>query len=145
MSILVLGPEEKRQIKALMERAAANPVRWATIKDAALKIAERDDKRDLPLADRPPGIERPPSDHLMLGTVRVAYSVEEQPGGMCRHLSASVGRPGYLPDVHVMTALCEAFGFANFPPLTGRVWTEEFDPGHRAVNVVELIQEVGHA
>lgn len=142
MSVLVIGPKEQAAIDALVKRAAASPVRWETMRDAAIGGP----KADLPLAERKPGFERPPSDHIMLGNVRVAYSVEEQPAGMCRHLSASVSRPGYLPDLPVMTMLCEAFGFTGFPPKHGRTWLEEFDPGHRAVNVVEVItaREEGH-
>jgi hypothetical protein len=141
MSVLILGPNERQQIEAAKTRAAKNPVRWETIKDAAIS----DRRKDLALADRKPGIERPPSEHMMFGTVRAAYSVEEQPAGMFRHLSMSVPRKGWLPDLHVVGMLCEAFGFGDFPPLAGHVWTEEFDPGHHAVNVIELITpEAGH-
>jgi hypothetical protein len=35
--------------------------------------------------------------------------------------------------------VCEAFGFSGFPPLRPhRIWIEEFEPGHHAINVLEL-------
>jgi hypothetical protein len=142
MSVLILGPNERQQIEAAKARAGKNPVRWEKMKEAAIS----DRRKDLALADRKPGFERPPSEHMVFGNVRIAYSVEEQPAGIFRHLSASVERKGFLPDLHVMQALCEAFGFGAFPPAVGHVWTEEFDPGHHAVNVIELITpEAGHA
>jgi hypothetical protein len=156
MSILLIGPAEQKKIKDAIGRATARPVRWETVKDVAtgdytptLKLDER---------KRKPGVVRPASEHLILGNVRVAYSHEEQPAGMFRHLSASVRRPGKLPHPMACAMICEAFGFSPAicavimqAPVTeafvGRIWLEEFDPGHYAVNIIELIvtSEGGHA
>lgn len=149
MSVLLIGATEQKQIKRLIAYATANPVRWDTIKDVAIG----DFKPTLSLSDRTqkPGVVRPPSAHVILGNVRVAYSHEEQPAGMFRHISASVRRPGKHPHPMVMAVICEAFGFSQAtckwlrdldPPnnIVGRIWLEEFDPGHHAVNVIERIE-----
>lgn len=146
MSVVIIGPREEKQIKAAIERATANPVPWETMKGVAL-----DARTELKLKDRKPGIERPASEHLLLGNVRVAYSHEEQPSGMFRHLSASVRRPGKLPHPEVMVMICEAFGFGKAicdvmrqqpltEPFDGHIWLEEFDTGHSAINVIERIK-----
>jgi hypothetical protein len=59
----------------------------------------------------------------------------------------SVPRKGKLPNYPAMEMLTELFGFDEFPPTKGRVWVEEFEPGHEAINVAEVIreQEAGHA
>lgn len=56
---------------------------------------------------------------------------------MFRHLSISVDTKGSLPSPQAVELLAEEFGIA-FPPKSGLVWTEEFEPGHHAVNVIEL-------
>lgn len=94
----------------------------------------------LALSDRKPGFERPPSQHVILGTYRAAISFEKQPAGLCRHLSISAIKPGTLPLPIVLEMIAKEFGFAEFPPPQGRVWLEEFDPGHEAVNVIELVK-----
>ena len=153
MSVLLIGATEQKQIKRLIAYATANPVRWETIKDVAIA----DFTPTLALSDRTqkPGVVRPPSAHVILGNVRVAYSHEEQPAGMFRHISASVRRPGKHPHPMVMAVICEAFGFSktvcdglqgNIDAIFAthaRVWLEEFDPGHNAVNVIELIDPIG--
>jgi hypothetical protein len=153
MSVLVIGEAEEKRITEMIAHAIAHPVRWETVKDTAIA----DPSPTLELADRKPGAERPPSDHVVLGNVRVAYSHEEQPAGMFRHISASVRTPGKTPHPFAMSVICKAFGFSEnlcaamvkpFPPparplgpFVGRVWLEEFDPGHYAVNIIELIEE----
>lgn len=143
MSVVIIGDAERAQIKAAIERASANPVLWETMRDHVIM----DDRPTLPLADRKPGLERPASEHLMLGNVRVAYSHEQQPAGMLRHLSASVHKKGKLPHPVAIEEICAAFGFRHFPPIEGRIWIEEYEPGYEAVNVVEIITPAtaGHA
>lgn len=148
MTVVIIGPREERQIARAIERAAANPVRWETMKDVAISNPGLELKLDE--RRRKPGVVRPESEHLMLGNVRVAYSHEEQPTGMYRHLSASVRKPGKLPHPTAMAMICEAFGFSDamcgimrqIQPVTieGHIWLEEFEPGHSAINVIERIK-----
>lgn len=148
MSIVVIGSDEQKRIAELVAHAKANVVSWESMKDAALGEGALEVK----LSDRKPGFERPPSDHMTLGNVRVAYSHEEQPAGIFRHLSASVQQPGKTPHPVAIAMICEAFGFSrelcealgSVPPkpadIVARIWLEEFAPGHHAVNVLELIE-----
>jgi hypothetical protein len=144
--VLIIDERRRRKIAKAIERARAKPVPVQTIVASGYPAHE---VGNLSLADRKPGFERPPSEHIMLGTYRVAFSFEEQPGGMCAHLSASSPDPGKVPGPDVLDALLREFGFAgNFRnPHDCLIWLEEFDPGHRAVNVVWVVSKnaVGHA
>lgn len=152
MSVLVIGDAEKQAIAKLVEHAAANPVPWELTKD----VATSSEVTELTLADRKNAgqVTRPPSEHIMLGNVTVAYSHEEQPSGIFRHISASVGTAGRLPTPLAVGVICEAFGFSDtlceavarggrgprMPPAS-HLWLEEFEPGHQAVNIIEMIKK----
>lgn len=133
MAVLVLGPEERRKIQGLIAWAKENPV-----------SAERLKGKKRPIGDDPRF-----ALSLPLG-YRCVFSFEEQPlVGLCRHLSVSGSKPGYLPHPAAMALLMEAFGFsaalsavvAKGPPkasaeelgIVGALWIEE----KRAVNIVE--------
>lgn len=70
--------------------------------------------------------------HLEVG-FRVVFSLEEQPSGLCRHLSVSVTGDKY-PNEHAVELLAREFGFEQ-PKEQWLTWLEEHV---RAVNVVEL-------
>lgn len=140
MSVLIIGPEEERKIHDAVEQARANPVPWSVMK----AIADGSPTTTLLLGDRKVGVdevrEKYPPQNVMLGTYRAAISFEHQPAGLCRHLSVSSHNPKKVPGLEVMIMVAEAFGFANFPPTHGRIWTEEFEPSRFAVNVIEVEQ-----
>lgn len=76
---------------------------------------------------------------------RVVYSIEEHPykaGGiaLCRHLSMSVDEPGKLPNEYAIQEIMGLIGFKNKLKQC-KVWLEDYMPGHKAVNVVEIINE----
>jgi len=137
MRALIIGPEQIAAIEAAIERAKTHPIGPREIATAAFKAQG---KHRLKLSDREPGFERSEaSENVMLPRgYRVAISFEAQPSGLCRHLSVSIDRPGKLPSVEAVKMIAEAFGFPRFPPDPGHIWLEEFDPGHEAVNVVQL-------
>jgi hypothetical protein len=142
MNVLLISRRERHRIAELIKRARRRPI--------PLSLIIKGDPGPTPtlmLKDRVPGIERPPSEHIMLGTHRIAFSFEHQPIGLCRHLSVSVPMPGRAPLPEVVAIIAKEFGFSEFPPSLGRVWLEEFEPGHMAVNVVELVEPStqGHA
>jgi hypothetical protein len=97
------------------------------------------------LADRKPGFERPESQHVIFpGGYRAALSFEQQPPGLCSHLSISVfGRstPGMAPSPAAVAMICEAFG-VPFP--ADKTWVEEFDPGEYAINLLSVMQGDSH-
>ena len=75
------------------------------------------------------------------GIYRCAFSIEEHPGGWCRHLSVSIREPNParpLPSPEAVEVIAGAFGFrGNLKKmLDGVVWIE----GNRAVNVVERLE-----
>jgi hypothetical protein len=141
MSILVIGPSEKAAIEAAIVMARLNPTPLETV-----NAHGRNHTKQLMLADIPQETReklRPRSQQVILGTYRAAFSFENQPGGLCRHLSVSSPHAGKVPIPEVMGIIAVAFGFSGWPLLKreGMVWTEEFLPGHMAINVLELDHE----
>jgi hypothetical protein len=134
MSVLIVGEAERARIKEVIAFARANPVPMSKIKEGKL-----DHTNVLKLEDRPPGFERPASAHVDFpGGYRAAFSIEEQPAGFCTHLSVGVegrAQKGMLPSMPAVRMICEEFG-VPFPPDHG--WTEEYEPGEYAVNLVSL-------
>lgn len=150
--VLIIGPAEQAEIDAALVLARAKPTPWSVFE----KIVNDKSVSILKLKDRKPGVndvraEYPPQ-HVQLGTYRVALSFEEQPAGIFKHISVSSERKGKVPGPEVMQMVLEAFGFSLLlcqavgtrgemlidPKQPCRVWMEEFDPGHIAINVVEL-------
>jgi hypothetical protein len=134
MSVLMIGATERQRIAEIVADAKAHPVPFETIRHGIV-----DDTDVLQLKDRKPGIERPPSAHMIFpGGYRAAFSIEEQPAGFCTHLSISVigrRRKGMMPSLDAVKMICEEFG-VPFPPDKG--WSEEFEPGEYAVNLLSL-------
>lgn len=143
MRVLVLSAEKQDELKAAVERAAAKPI---PIEVVAAGAVERP-TTELKLADRKPGFSRPLSEAVMIPHgYMVAFSVEEQPGGLCNHLSVSVDKPGMLPSPDAVAMIADACGMEfeqNIERGTVMVWLEEFDPGHQAVNVVTVREPRG--
>lgn len=75
---------------------------------------------------------------------RANVSFEEQPIGLCMHLSVSTdlrdekGQFG-MPSEATLRAIAAAFGMRLDGTTEGMSWLEEFEPGHYAVNVVEKV------
>ena len=135
MAVLMVGATEREKISEMIAYAKAHVILFDKLRDGIVA----GDTEVLKLKDRPPGHERPPSQHIVFpGGYRCAYSVEQQPPGLCTHLSISVmgrAKKGMLPSPQAVAMICEEFG-VPFPPDKG--WTEEFDPGEFAVNLVSL-------
>jgi len=67
---------------------------------------------------------------------RIVYSHEEQPKGICRHLSISWIND--IPDKNIVEQVCKNFGFVNHLSKC-IVWPEKFGNSRIAINVVEPI------
>jgi hypothetical protein len=134
MAVLMIGATEREKVAKLVAYAKAHPLTFDTIRKAAVADASL-----VRLQDRQPGHERPPSQHILFpGGYRAAFSIEQQPAGLCTHLSISVfGRPrkGAMPSLEAVKVIAELFG-VPFPPDKG--WNEEFDPGEYAINLLSL-------
>ena len=134
MPVLIIGAAERAKIAAAVAYAKAHPILFSVLREGAVS-----DKEVVRLQDRKPGFERPASQHIEFpGGYRASYSVEQQPAGMCSHLSISVfgrAKPGRMPSVEAIKMIAQAFG-VPFP--ADRMWSEEFDPGEFAVNLLHL-------
>jgi len=142
MAVLIVGAIEREQIAKVIAYAKAHPISFDVLRKAAVS-----DRPVLELKDRKPGFERPPSQHVVFpGGYRAAYSIEVQPPGLCTHLSISVegrSRKGMMPSMPAVQMIAQEFG-VPFPPDKG--WTEEFEPGEYAINLLSLYKETeaGH-
>lgn len=136
MSVLMIGAPERDKIAAIIAYAKAHPVPLDKVRDSAVF-----DKPVLTLADRKPGTERPASQHVVFpGGFRAAFSIEQQPAGLCSHLSISVDREGQIPSKAAVEMIAKEFAV----PTQGNVvtWLEEFEPGQFAINLVALYAPV---
>jgi hypothetical protein len=143
MPALVIGETERAKIAEMIAYARAHPIPLEVVRQGAVST-----ESVLRLQDRKPGLERPASQHIVFpGGFRAAFSVEQQPMGFCSHLSISVmNRPtkGAMPHPAAVEMICREFG-VPFPPDRG--WTEEFEPGEYAINLLSLMTatDEGHA
>lgn len=133
---LMIGPEERALIAHAIELARANVIGMDALQDASVST----DMSIVKLADRKPltpdqkeslrsyGLELPVG-------YTAAISFEQQPAGLCRHLSISVADPKHLPNHAAIKMISEAFGMVD----PDHAWIEEFLPGHYAVNLIEVM------
>ena len=140
MATLLIGDREKADIAAAIQRARRHPVPLDFVRAAAVP-----DKPVVTLADRKPGFTRPtkPEEVLLPIGYRAAVSVEEQPAGMCLHLSISVERadPKWIPSIEAVKMIAREFGidFA-IARRQGLIWDEEYEPGRHAINLMKVLE-----
>jgi hypothetical protein len=145
MRLLLIDQATKERIKLAVKRAERRPIPLEVMRANAVEFPSTG--KPLRLADRKPGyVERPRSQQVLIPVgFRAAFSIEEQPGGLVRHLSVSVdeGADQKMPNPIQFEMIAAEFGFTNFD----HGWTEEFDPDRWAVNVIEMYKpkEAGHA
>jgi len=86
MSVAVITEESLAALKALREFAEANPVSLALIRKLAA------DPNGKPLVESEPryAIEIP-------ARIRICFTIEDHPGGRCRHVSISNGKTNSIP------------------------------------------------
>lgn len=137
---LIINPETQAQIDAAVERARGCVNTWEAMQPHAfgdfrptLTLAERKEK-GFPRQFESQRVE------IQVGYT-AAFSFEEQPAGLCRHLSVSVDVKGRVPNQPAMEMIAVAFGFLIPLGTMGRVWVEEFAPGHNAINVVQVCDD----
>jgi hypothetical protein len=144
MPVLVIGEYEKKQIKEALESARAKPMPWELMKDIVTDDREKptmtlslEERRNVELLAK--AKKEYPSYPVIMGQYMAAISFEEQPAGLMKHLSVSSKNKGMMPNEYVVQMICEEFGFSGWPPTKPhRLWIEEFDPGHHAINIIEL-------
>lgn len=134
MGILIIDDRVKQEVADAVQRARAKPISFEILKAGAIP-----DAAVVTLEDRPPDLKRPQSENVIIGSYRVAISFEEQPAGLCRHISVSTLAPATVPPRIVCEQIAALFGITR-PPSEGHIWLEEFEPGHFAVNFLLLEQ-----
>jgi hypothetical protein len=134
-SAFILGPDDEAVIREAARRALANPLTFKTVMRVQ-KYGATDEDGVLH-GDRPDDAPEPQEVNLPLGW-RLAISCEEQPFGLCFHLSMSSPTPAKtLPRPEAFKMVLDVLGCGESP---GVHWIEEFKErgrvAGRAVNVV---------
>jgi hypothetical protein len=128
MRALVIGAREKAAIATLIAKAADH----VTPLDAGKHAAEFRSQT---------GVGENAMNEALTIDIPNGYSVtythEEQPGGVCRHMSVSVAdAPGRGPNPHAVAMLMQEFGFKN--AFGGaHMWLDEGELRAVIVNVLE--------
>jgi hypothetical protein len=120
--VLLIDQRRKARLLALRAYAEANPVTSDKVKLMA--------EGKLP----PVGDSGLFQAEIPLG-YRVVFSIEEQPAGLCRHLSLSVAKHGCLPNPRAIEELMGYLGFRGGIQKC-KVWLEH----KHAINVLQPLQ-----
>jgi hypothetical protein len=133
MSAVIINDEVRAAIKEAMTKAREHVLPIAEAKRIALP-----DLDVVQLADRTIKTEpRSECIHIPVGFM-ACISFEEQPIGLCKHLSISAPHPGRIPNQYAVSMIAEEFGMLLDGSKPTKTWLEEIAPNHHAVNVVEL-------
>lgn len=147
--MLSIGPDEHRALLEAVERARAKPLMIDLFMEGVGEIDQSTNV--LTLAERkaaPPTRQALQQVELPVG-YRVAISFEQQPAGLCLHLSMSSSALGKVPHPEAVAMVLDAIGIKRGS--VARTWIEEFEidgnPGGLAANVVVLMvpAQEGHA
>jgi hypothetical protein len=150
MAILIIGELEKAAIASAIERARKRPAPLDVVRKHAFK--QKKPNPVVKLTDRKTGFETPLKSQQVLIPVgyRVQVSFEQQPAGICMHLSISVERndPKLMPSVEAVSKIAKEFG-VDFTEINqqGMTWMEEYEPSRYAVNLLMVVTPTpeGHA
>ena len=128
MNPLVIDQEVQEKIKKLIKHATNNPTSLETM----MKLAQGE-----PV---PAGLNADFTIDIPTAYA-VTYTHEEQPAGMCKHLSISVHTKGRFPHPEAVQMLMNEFGFTNNLyecAKAGSIWEEKFgEEQQSAMNIVE--------
>jgi len=121
---LVIGDAERAVIRRIIEHAERNIV---SLERLQRMVAGH----EAPIGDS--------SDFVCVIPVgyRCVYSLEEQPMGICRHLSISVVGDGAAPNEAAVAMLATEFGFRDGMKGADQLWTESIGPGKVAINLMQ--------
>jgi len=138
---LIINEQARGLIAAAIERARKHALPLGDTMAMAMIDSPENATAVLTLADRAgkPNLRTMVEQVELFDGYQCGFSFEQQPHGMVRHLSVAVNNSGKVPMPAAVDMISREFGFREFPPEYGRVWVEEFRPGHYAVNVAELV------
>jgi hypothetical protein len=133
---IIVGETERAELRAAMARARGHPVPWEELKHGTAA-------REATITEHMGDFHDEPSAefvNLPFGYV-VAITFEEQPAGMCLHVSVSGPWPRVPPNMMVCAMVFSALDLA---PEADDVWTEELTIddglGGRAFNAVWVVE-----
>lgn len=138
----IIDDDCRTRLAAALQKARANPI---TAKMVAFLAVPHPGDAVMSLWDRGSDFVRPPSEHVrLLAGYRVAITFEEQPPGLCLHLSVSNDATGEMPS-HKTVADIAVACHATVPiaAMATPAWVEEFKIGDGlggiAVNLLLIV------
>ncbi len=126
MRPLIIDPTARADIARVIRHAEANPV-------SLIEITRAMSNPDLAVGNKPEHVCTVPIGY------RCVFSIEQQPKGMCRHLSVSVVTLR-VPSVEAMELLMGEFRFSGGLK-NSEAWREDLGGGHTAINVIQLVDQ----
>jgi hypothetical protein len=138
--LLLIGEVEANAIRAAIVRARKKPIPWSVLRE---HLPDNQQTDTITLADRGKLPPRKPEHVLLPLGYRLSVTFEEQPAGLCLHLSMSSPQPGKLPHPAAFAVVLNATGL-NIKEAPARVWIEDFliggKPGGKAFNAVLVVE-----
>jgi hypothetical protein len=133
MTVLVISETEKARLRAAQDRARKNPVTLDMLRRFGLPAEHTG---TVTLSDRwqHPELVRPESEHVNGYCVAISY--EEQPVGLCLHLSMSTTEPYRIPRPEAIAMVLDRLDLPP-PRWTLGPWNEY--EGGSAVNILILV------
>jgi len=112
MRALVIDEKAKEKIRNLIKFAESHPYSIEHLK----KVIS---------GDRPPAGDYPEHVITLHEGYKVVFSIEEQPIGLCKHLSVSVNTEGMTPRPEAVELIMDEFGMGNNIHDCINVWLEK--------------------
>lgn len=127
MAVLLIDDNTREQIQELVATA---PAMMHDIKEVM-------GYRDKALADYRAYMQTRAVE-IPVGYV-ATYTHEKQSFGLAHHLSVSVALRGMLPSIPAVEMIMAEFGMGAIRDAAA-VWPEDFDYGHKAINIIVPIR-----
>jgi hypothetical protein len=139
--LLLIGEVEADAIRAAIARARKKPIPWTVLREFVTPNQQTD---TVTLADRGKLPPRQRERVLLPLGYQLSITFEEQPAGLCMHLSMSSPRVGMLPNPVAFGVVLAATGIDLQATSGARAWIEDFlidgKPGGKAFNVCLLVE-----
>jgi hypothetical protein len=130
MTALLIGPAERAALERLRAVANEHPVDMSTL---PARLAQPEGKT-IHMAQMNAQTISLPVGYLLTFSIETGH-----PGGLARHMSLSVSRPGRLPNHAAVWMVAAELGFER--GLDDCVcWIEDLKGHGQAVNVVQLLE-----
>lgn len=136
MNPVMIDNTVRTAIKELVGKAFANPVSLESIK---ARIAAGENVTNPEARSAETDAFHDDLSLIIPSGYKVVFTVEEQPGGLSRHLSMSSPTPGRAPIPAAVQMVMDEFGFET-PLQECFIYPETFQQNWVAINVIERIK-----